>query len=37
VIVGHYVRKGEIKIADATLDSHSEREIARRKRMNREG
>lgn len=36
LIVGHYERGGEIKIADATLDSTSEREIARRKRMKRE-
>jgi hypothetical protein len=36
VIVGHYERAGEIKIAD-TLDSPSEEEIARRERMKREG
>ena len=37
LIVGHYEREGEIKIGDATLDAPSEREIARRKRMKREG
>jgi len=37
LIVGHYAREGEIKIGDAALDSPSEREIARRKRMKREG
>ena len=37
VIVSHYQRDGEIKIADAMLDSPSEREIARQKRMKREG
>lgn len=36
VIVGHYEREGEIKV-DTTLHSPSEREIARRKRMKREG
>jgi dihydrofolate reductase len=36
LIVGHYERAGEIKIGDA-LDSPSERELARRKRMKREG
>jgi len=36
LIVGHYEREGEIKIDD-TLYSPSEREIARRKRMKREG
>jgi dihydrofolate reductase len=36
LIVGHYERDGEIKIGDATLDSSSEREIARQKRMQRE-
>src|SRR5690349_255287 len=36
LIVGHYERAGEIKIGDATLDSPSEREIARQKRMKRE-
>src|SRR5438105_1400431 len=37
LIVGHYEREDEIKIADTTLDAPSEREIARRKRMKREG
>jgi dihydrofolate reductase len=37
LIVGHYEREGEIKIADTALDSPSEREIARRERMKREG
>jgi dihydrofolate reductase len=37
LIVGHYEREGEIKIGDTTLDSPSERESARRKRMKREG
>src|SRR5437667_7831266 len=37
LIVGHYEREGEIKIGDTTLDAPSEREIARRKRMKREG
>jgi dihydrofolate reductase len=36
VIVGHYEREGEVKIDD-TLYSPSEREIARRERMKREG
>src|SRR5213083_199613 len=37
LIVGHYERDGAIKINDTSLDSPSEREIARRKRMKREG
>jgi len=37
LIVSHYEREGEIKIGDTTLDSPSEREIARRERMKREG
>lgn len=37
LIVGHYEREGEIKIGDTELDSPSELEIARRKRMKREG
>jgi hypothetical protein len=37
VIVGHYAREGGIKIDDPTLDSPSEREIARRERLKREG
>ncbi|HJW23565.1 MAG TPA: dihydrofolate reductase family protein [Rhodocyclaceae bacterium] len=37
VIVGHYEREGEIEIGDATFHSPSEREIARRERVEREG
>jgi dihydrofolate reductase len=37
VIVGHYEREGEVKVSDATLGSSSEREIARRERIKREG
>jgi dihydrofolate reductase len=37
LIVGHYEREGEIKIGDAAPGAPSEREIARRKRMKREG
>ena len=37
LIVGHYERDGEVKIGDATLGPPSEREIARRDRMQREG
>src|SRR5467141_311143 len=37
LIVGHYERADEIKIGDTALDSPSEREIACRKRMKREG
>ena len=37
LIVGHYEREGGIKIGGTTLDSPSEREIARQKRMKREG
>jgi dihydrofolate reductase len=37
LIVGHYEREGDIKIGDVRLDSPSEREIARRKRIEREG
>ncbi|HEX9382676.1 MAG TPA: dihydrofolate reductase family protein [Gemmatimonadaceae bacterium] len=37
LIVGHYEREGEVKVASAMLDSPSEREIARQKRMKREG
>ncbi len=37
VIVGHYERGGAVKIGDTALDSPSEREIARRERMKREG
>ena len=37
LIIGHYERAGEIKIDSAGLGSPSEREIARRERMKREG
>jgi dihydrofolate reductase len=37
LIVGHYEREGEIKIGNAMLPAPSELEIARRKRMKREG
>lgn len=37
LVVGHYERQGEIKIGGTTLDSPSEREIARQERMKREG
>ncbi len=37
LIVAHYERDGEIKIGDTALDSPSEREIARRGRLQREG
>jgi dihydrofolate reductase len=37
VIVAHYERAGEVKVDDAALGGSSEREIARRKRMTREG
>src|SRR5687767_3323032 len=37
LIVGHYERDGEIKIGDTALDSPSDREVARRERMEREG
>ncbi len=37
LIVGHYEREGEIKIDDTALGSPSEREMARRERMKREG
>jgi len=35
--IGHYTRAGEIKIGDTALDSPSDPERARRKRMEREG
>ena len=35
LIIGHYERAGEIKIGDTDLDSPSDREVARRERMNR--
>ena len=37
LIVGHYERAGEIRIGDTALDSPSDREVARRARMKREG
>ena len=37
VIVAHYERLGEIRIGGTLLGSPSEREVARRKRMEREG
>ena len=37
LIVGHYEREGEVKVASVLPDSPSQREIARQKRMKREG
>ena len=37
LIAAHYERAGEVETGDAPLDSPSEREIARRERMKREG
>jgi dihydrofolate reductase len=37
LVVGHYEKAGDIRIGDTALDSPSEREIARRERMRREG
>jgi hypothetical protein len=37
LIVGHYEREGEIRIGDTAADSSSDREVARRERMKREG
>ena len=37
VLIGHFERGGEIKIDDTALGSPSQREIARRERMKREG
>jgi dihydrofolate reductase len=37
LLIGHYERDGEINIRDTAVDSPSEREIARRERMKREG
>ena len=37
LIVGHYEREGEVEVGGLPLDSPSEREIARRARMEREG
>src|SRR5204863_4951301 len=37
LIIGHYEREGEVKTANVLVDPPSEREIARRARMKREG
>ena len=37
LIVGHYEREGAIKPGDTAVDSPSDREVARRERMKREG
>ena len=37
LIVGHYERAGAIKMGDTALDPPSDREVARRERMKREG
>jgi dihydrofolate reductase len=37
LIIGHYEREGDVKTANVLVDPPSEREIARRKRMKREG
>jgi len=37
LIVGHYERAGEVKTANVLTDPPSEREVARRERMKREG
>ncbi len=37
LIVGHYERAGAIRIGDTALDAPSDREVARRERMKREG
>ena len=37
MIVGHYERQGQIKIGDTAAETPSQREIARRERMKREG
>jgi dihydrofolate reductase len=37
LIVGHYERAGAIKMGDTALDAPSDREVARRERMQREG
>jgi dihydrofolate reductase len=37
VIIGHYEREGPVKTADVLVDPPSERELARRERMQREG
>src|SRR6266550_1425389 len=37
LIIGHYEREGDVKTANVLVDPPSEREIARRERMKREG
>ena len=37
LVIGHYEREGEVKTANVLVDPPSERELARRKRMKREG
>jgi dihydrofolate reductase len=37
LIVGHYEREGEVRVNDTTRDAASERELARRERIEREG
>jgi dihydrofolate reductase len=37
LMIGHYEREGEVKVDDTALGSPSEREVARRERMKREG
>ncbi|HSN68834.1 MAG TPA: dihydrofolate reductase family protein [Thermoanaerobaculia bacterium] len=37
LMIGHYEREGEIRIGDTAFDAPSDREIARRERMKREG
>src|SRR5436305_3817601 len=37
LIIGHYEREGEVKTANVLVDPPTEREIARRERMKREG
>ena len=37
LVVGHYERDGEVRTASITIESPSDREIARRERMKREG
>jgi dihydrofolate reductase len=37
ILIGHYERGGDINLGDTALDSPSDREVARRERMKREG
>ena len=37
LLIGHYARAGDITIGDTAVDSPSDAERARRKRMKREG